>query len=168
MLGSNHHRVRIWRWSVPYCHLPWYLWKPGAGGSRRTSSSSRWLARQARDPYVRQAQVTGYRSRAAYKLLDIQKKYRILRPGMRVLDLGCAPGSWSQVVAEVLRLGTEQATGQLVCVDRLSRLRSPFPVGLFGFLCSKPWPHDSATPRDREQGMVDALHVGLDSNRAWG
>lgn len=63
----------------------------------RSKSSSRWLQEHFEDPYVKKAQQEGYRSRAAYKLIEIQEKDRILRPGMTVLDLGAAPGGWSQV-----------------------------------------------------------------------
>lgn len=65
----------------------------------RSKSSSRWLQEHFNDPYVRQAQEQGYRSRAVFKLLEIQEKDRLLRPGMTVIDLGAAPGSWSQVAA---------------------------------------------------------------------
>jgi 23S rRNA (uridine2552-2'-O)-methyltransferase len=65
-----------------------------------TKSSKEWLRRHVTDPYVRQAKAQGYRSRAAFKLLEIDKKEKLLRPGMRVLDLGAAPGGWSQVAAE--------------------------------------------------------------------
>lgn len=67
-----------------------------------TKSSRRWLERQFRDPYVKRAQVAGLRSRAAYKLLEIQEKDRLIRPGMGVLDLGAAPGSWSQIAARLV------------------------------------------------------------------
>lgn len=66
----------------------------------RRLSSTRWLERQLNDPYVRRAKEEGWRSRAAFKLLEIDDKMRILRPGARVLDLGCAPGGWSQVAAD--------------------------------------------------------------------
>lgn len=65
----------------------------------RSKSSSRWLQEHFDDPYVKKAQQEGYRSRAAYKLIEIQDKDRILRPGLTVLDLGAAPGGWSQVAA---------------------------------------------------------------------
>ena len=65
-----------------------------------TNSSRRWLERQKKDPYVQQAKLEGYRSRAAYKLLQIQEKYRIFQPGVKVLELGSAPGSWTQLIAK--------------------------------------------------------------------
>lgn len=65
----------------------------------RSKSSSRWLQEHFNDPYVKKAQEEGYRSRAVYKLLEIQQKDRIFRPGMTVVDLGAAPGSWSQIAA---------------------------------------------------------------------
>ncbi|MFZ6049137.1 23S rRNA (uridine(2552)-2'-O)-methyltransferase RlmE [Pseudomonas sp. CR3202] len=68
----------------------------------RSKSSQRWLQRHIDDPYVKMAQKDGYRSRASYKLLEIQEKDRILRPGMTVIDLGAAPGGWSQVTSRVI------------------------------------------------------------------
>lgn len=67
----------------------------------RSKTSHRWLKEHFDDPYVKMAQRDGYRSRASYKLLEIQEKDRILRPGMTVVDLGAAPGGWSQVAARV-------------------------------------------------------------------
>ncbi|MBL8655883.1 MAG: RlmE family RNA methyltransferase [Altererythrobacter sp.] len=64
----------------------------------RTASSVRWLERQLNDPYVKQAKADGYRSRAAYKLIELDAKYALLKGAMRVVDLGIAPGGWSQVV----------------------------------------------------------------------
>lgn len=66
----------------------------------RTKSSTRWLQRQLNDPYVVQAKRDGYRSRAAYKLLELDDKFKLLHPGMRVLDLGAAPGGWTQVALQ--------------------------------------------------------------------
>jgi len=86
----------------------------------RKSSSTRWLARQLNDPYVQLARKEGYRSRAAYKLIEIDDKRRFLVPGARVIDLGAAPGGWSQVaVARVNALGQKRgkAQGQVVSVD---------------------------------------------------
>lgn len=68
----------------------------------RSKSSQRWLKEHFDDPFVKQAQKDGYRSRASYKLLEIQEKDRILRNGMVVIDLGAAPGGWSQVVSRVI------------------------------------------------------------------
>jgi len=64
----------------------------------RTASSTRWLERQLNDPYVKQAKAAGYRSRAAYKLAEIDERFHLLRGASRVVDLGIAPGGWSQVV----------------------------------------------------------------------
>lgn len=81
----------------------------------RTKSSRRWLDRQFNDPYVKRAQEQGYRSRAAYKLLEIQEKDHLIRPGMRILDLGAAPGSWSQVAARLAGPG-----GRVFALDLLA------------------------------------------------
>lgn len=73
----------------------------------RRESSTRWLERQLNDPYVRRAKADGYRSRAAYKLIEIDDKHRLLKPGYRVVDLGCAPGGWCQVAVERVQSGIE-------------------------------------------------------------
>ena len=70
--------------------------------AKRTKSSARWLAEHAADPYVKRAHEEGWRSRAAFKLEEIQRTDRILRPGMTVVDLGAAPGGWSQFAARTL------------------------------------------------------------------
>jgi 23S rRNA (uridine2552-2'-O)-methyltransferase len=86
-------------------------------GGKRKLSSKLWLERQLNDPYVAQAKRDGYRSRAAYKLIEIDDKHRLLKPGVRVVDLGAAPGSWSQVAAK--RVGAAQGSGRVVAVDLL-------------------------------------------------
>jgi 23S rRNA (uridine2552-2'-O)-methyltransferase len=68
----------------------------------RSKTSLRWLKEHFDDPYVKMAQKEGYRSRASYKLLEVQEKDRILRPGMTVVDLGAAPGGWSQVTSRLI------------------------------------------------------------------
>jgi 23S rRNA (uridine2552-2'-O)-methyltransferase len=82
----------------------------------RSVSSQRWLQRQLDDPYVRRAKGEGYRSRAAYKLTEIDDKYRLFRPGLKVVDLGAAPGGWSQVAAA--RVGAGKG-GRVVAIDLL-------------------------------------------------
>jgi 23S rRNA (uridine2552-2'-O)-methyltransferase len=67
-------------------------------GRGRTASSARWLTRQINDPYVKQAKADGYRSRAAYKLAELDDRFGIVKPARRVVDLGIAPGGWSQIV----------------------------------------------------------------------
>ena len=86
----------------------------------RRLSSTRWLERQLNDPYVQKAQKDGYRGRAAYKILELNEKYRFLIPGARVVDLGCAPGGWCQVaVPKVNSLGErkDKKTGTILGVD---------------------------------------------------
>jgi 23S rRNA (uridine2552-2'-O)-methyltransferase len=68
--------------------------------AKRSNSSARWLARQLNDPYVSRAKAEGYRSRAAFKLIDLDEKFHLLKPGMHIVDLGCAPGGWSQVAVK--------------------------------------------------------------------
>lgn len=88
----------------------------------RKLSSTRWLQRPLNDPYVKRAKIEGYRGRAAYKILELDDKYRFLVPGARVVDLGCAPGGWCQVaVARVNALGDVQgkAVGKVLGVDLL-------------------------------------------------
>ena len=85
------------------------------GARRHTPSSQRWLQRQLNDPYVAAAKREGFRSRAAYKLAEIDDKHRLLKPGMRVVDLGAAPGGWSQIAAE--RVAAVPGQGQVVAID---------------------------------------------------
>jgi len=87
-------------------------------GKSRTLSSKRWLERQLNDPYVARAKGEGFRSRAAYKLIEIDDKHRLLKPGMRVVDLGAAPGGWSQVAAK--RVAAGAGKGRIVAVDLLA------------------------------------------------
>ena len=82
--------------------------------ARKSVSSRRWLARQLNDPYVARAKREGFRSRAAFKLMEIDDKARILKKGARVIDLGAAPGGWSQVAAK--RVGAPQQ-GRVVAID---------------------------------------------------
>jgi 23S rRNA (uridine2552-2'-O)-methyltransferase len=77
----------------------------------RTKSSAEWLRRHVNDPFVKKAQVDGYRSRSAYKLTELNEKDRLIKPGMRILDLGSAPGGWSQVAGKLVgRKGRVLAT----------------------------------------------------------
>src|SRR5208282_3871716 len=84
---------------------------------KRTLASTLWLERQLNDPYVAQAKREGYRSRAAYKLLEIDDKYRLLKPGQRIVDLGAAPGGWSQVAA--VRTHSKEGRGRVLAIDLL-------------------------------------------------
>lgn len=80
----------------------------------KANSSKNWIKGHVKDPFVIQAQKDGYRSRAAYKLIEIDKKYHIIKPGIKAVDLGAAPGGWSQVLAN--KIG---ATGRVVAADLL-------------------------------------------------
>jgi 23S rRNA (uridine2552-2'-O)-methyltransferase len=81
----------------------------------RTVSSQRWLQRQLNDPYVAEAKKRGYRSRAAFKLLQIDDQFRFLKPGGRIVDLGAAPGGWTQVAVE--RVRPTQTGGVVIGID---------------------------------------------------
>ena len=83
----------------------------------RKLSSTRWLERQLNDPYVREANRLGYRSRAAFKILEIDDKFKIFKPGQCILDLGAAPGGWSQVVANIVN--SQSTSGQVLAIDIL-------------------------------------------------
>jgi len=84
---------------------------------KRTVSQKRWLERQLNDPYVARAKREGMRSRAAYKLIEVDDKYRLLKPGGRVVDLGAAPGGWSDIAAK--RTGAADGKGKVVAIDIL-------------------------------------------------
>ncbi|MCE4224537.1 RlmE family RNA methyltransferase [Methylobacterium sp. C25] len=83
-------------------------------GRGRTLSQKRWLERQLNDPYVARAKREGYRSRAAFKLIEIDERFNLLKPGQKIVDLGAAPGGWSQVAAK--KIGAE---GKVVGIDLL-------------------------------------------------
>jgi len=80
---------------------------------KRTTAQQAWLSRQLNDPYVAAAQAQGYRSRAAFKLIELDEKFALLKPGIRVVDLGAAPGGWSQVAVK-------RGAGKIVGVDLLA------------------------------------------------
>ena len=84
---------------------------------KRSLSSTLWLQRQLNDPYVARAKRDGYRSRAAYKLLEMDERFHLLKPGMRIVDLGAAPGGWSQVAAAKVK--SAEGRGRVVGVDLL-------------------------------------------------
>jgi 23S rRNA (uridine2552-2'-O)-methyltransferase len=86
-------------------------------GGKRTLSSKLWLDRQLNDPYVERAKKEGYRSRAAYKLKEIDDRYKILKSGQAIVDLGAAPGGWSQIAAK--KVGSEQGRGRVIAIDLL-------------------------------------------------
>ena len=83
-------------------------------GRGRTASQKRWLERQLNDPYVARAKREGYRSRAAFKLIEIDERFKLLKPGQRIVDLGAAPGGWSQVAAKIVG-----GSGRIVGIDLL-------------------------------------------------
>ena len=92
-------------------------------GKGRTLASKLWLERQLNDPYVARAKREGLRSRAAYKLIEIDDRFRLLKPGARVVDLGAAPGGWSQVAAK--RVGADEGRGRVVAIDILEMQSLP-------------------------------------------
>ena len=92
-------------------------------GGKRKLSSKLWLERQLNDPYVTQAKRDGFRSRAAYKLQEIDDKHRFLKRGQVVVDLGAAPGGWSQIAAK--RVGSLEGKGKVVAIDLLEMPELP-------------------------------------------
>ena len=92
-------------------------------GGKRKLSSKLWLERQLNDPYVAQARREGLRSRAAFKLIEIDDKYHFLKPGTTVVDLGAAPGGWSQIAAK--RVGAANSKGRVIAIDLLEMPEIP-------------------------------------------
>src|SRR5579863_1213824 len=84
---------------------------------KRSHASTLWLERQLNDPFVAMARREGFRSRAAYKLAEIADRYKLLKRGQRIVDLGAAPGGWSQVAAKAI--GAAEGQGQIVAIDLL-------------------------------------------------
>ena len=97
---------------------------------KRKSSSTRWIGRQLNDPYVLETQKRGYKSRAAFKLLQIDEKYKFLAPGLTVVDLGCAPGGWLQIASQKVSsiVGKEKVVG----VDLLPTEDIPGSISIIG------------------------------------
>jgi len=119
----------------------------------RTVSSQRWLERQLNDPYVAAAKREGMRSRAAYKLAELDDKHKLLKPGMRVVDLGAAPGGWSQIAAE--RVKSLDGRGQVIAIDYLGV--DPLPgvdVVMLDFLDAEAEPKLKAMLRDGGADIV--------------
>ncbi|CAN7452576.1 RlmE family RNA methyltransferase [Bosea sp. LjRoot237] len=85
--------------------------------AKRSHSSQLWLERQLNDPYVKRAREMGYRSRAAFKLAEMDERYKFLKPGQKLLDLGCAPGGWCQIAAA--KVGLDKGKGRIVGIDLL-------------------------------------------------
>lgn len=83
----------------------------------RKNSSQKWLQRQLNDPYVQKAHQQGYRSRAAFKLLEIQQKFRLIHPNSFIVDLGAAPGGWSQIAAQIIQIA--KGSGKIFALDLL-------------------------------------------------
>jgi 23S rRNA (uridine2552-2'-O)-methyltransferase len=84
---------------------------------RRSVSSTKWLSRQLNDPYYQLSKQEGYRSRAAYKLLEINQRFKLFKPGQRVIDLGAAPGGWSQIAYE--SISGSKSKGSIIAIDKL-------------------------------------------------
>ena len=112
---------------------------------KRKSGSTIWLERQLNDPYVARARAEGWRSRAAFKLIELNEKHHLLRKGMRIVDLGAAPGGWSQVAAKVV--GTTDEKPMIVGIDYLDM--DPIPGVI---LLKKDFTED-----DAPQMLIDAL-----------
>lgn len=88
----------------------------------RSKSSNRWLDEHVNDPYVKKAQIDGYRARAAYKLLELNEKDRLIRPGMLVVDLGSAPGSWSQIAGRLVGVKGRVIASDILPMDSLEHV----------------------------------------------
>ena len=114
--------------------------------AKRSKSSARWLAEHAADPYVKRAHEEGWRSRAAFKLEEINKAERLIRPGMTIVDLGAAPGGWSQYAARVLG-----GTGRVIALDVLDMPALPGVEFLQGDFT--------------DDGVLQRLQASLDGDR---
>ena len=88
----------------------------------RSKSSNRWLEEHVNDPYVKKAQIDGYRARAAYKLIELNEKDKLIRPGMMVVDLGSAPGSWSQIAGRLVGVKGRVVASDILPMDSLEHV----------------------------------------------
>ena len=147
----------------------------------RTKSSNEWLRRHVNDPYVKQAQIDGYRSRSAYKLIELNEKDRLIKPGMRILDLGSAPGGWSQVAGKLVgRKGRVLATdilpmdpvpnvdfiqGDFTDEAIVERLFAWLEGGRFDLIISDIAPNLSGIDSADQAGSMYFLELALDTVR---
>src|SRR6185503_8673453 len=145
----------------------------------RSKSSNEWLRRHVNDPFVKQAQIDGYRSRSAYKLVELNEKDRLIKPGMRILDLGSAPGGWSQVAGRLVgRKGRVLAT-DILPMDRvptvdfiqgdftddtiIEQLLGWLDGGKFDLIISDIAPNLSGINSADQAGSMYLLELALDS-----
>lgn len=137
---------------------------------KRTTSSNRWLARQLNDPYVKQAKKDGYRSRAAYKILELDEKFHLFKPGMKVIDLGFAPGGWIQVAVKKVGARSEKRgasatdsskNGLVIGIDLLEAPPIPGAIILQGDFTS---PSLQAQLKALTDGKVDIVMSDMAPN----
>jgi len=149
----------------------------------RTKSSKAWLHEHVTDPYVQKAKADGWRSRAAFKLMEIDDKDHLLRPGEIVVDLGAAPGGWSQVAAERLH-----GRGRVIALDLLemapiagvdffqgdfrdeailARLEEKLAGDRVGLVLSDMAPNISGIPVSDQARMMHLAELGLEFSREW-
>jgi 23S rRNA (uridine2552-2'-O)-methyltransferase len=124
---------------------------------KRSLASTLWLERQLNDPYVAKARQDGYRSRAAYKLLEIDERYRLLKPGQRIVDLGSAPGGWAQVAAT--KVGATDGKGRVIGIDLLDM--DPIPGVVFAQM-----DFNDADAPERLKAMLGSAADGVMSDMA--
>ena len=132
-------------------------------------SSKEWLRRHVSDPYVKEARKQGYRSRAAFKLLEIDKRESILKPGKTVLDLGAAPGGWSQVAAEKVKPGGKVTAVDLLDIAPISGVtilkgdfrEVPFE-GNADVVLSDVAPHLSGIPNVDQARLLELAQAAID------
>ena len=119
---------------------------------KRTISSNNWLQRQLNDPYVAKARIEGFRSRAAYKLLEIHNKFKLFTPGMKIVDLGAAPGGWSQVASKLTKATDNNLNKKIISIDLLTIE----PIAGVEFL------QKDFFEKDTEESIIQALNGKAD------
>jgi len=151
--------------------------------AKRTKSGSAWMHEHVTDPYVKKAQLDGYRSRAAYKLLDIDKRDQLIRAGMTVVDLGAAPGSWCQVAVQKLKKqgrvlaidllpiaqlpGVESLEGDFTESSALSWLEEKLKSGRVDLVLSDMAPNISGVMLRDQARHYELCELALDFAVAW-
>ncbi|MCA0407080.1 MAG: RlmE family RNA methyltransferase [Proteobacteria bacterium] len=126
---------------------------------KRTTSQQKWLQRQLNDPYVAKAKAAGYKSRAAFKLVEIDDKYKLLKKGQRIVDLGAAPGGWCQVAAE--RIGSTEEDVRIVGIDLLEI--DPLP-GVDFIQMDFTLPEADKILKEKLGGMADGVISDMAAN----
>jgi len=132
----------------------------------RKLASTRWLQRQLNDPYIEEAKRRGYRSRSAFKLAEIDDRYHVLRPGMTVVDLGAAPGGWSQIAAQRVRVMAGEGCVIAVDLTTMEPISGVIQLGLDLTDPEAPDRIEESLSRKKADAVLSDMHAPATGHKA--